>query len=439
MNQFNIMDFGAKPECNEAQTEAIQQAIDAADKNSGTVIVPAGIFKTGTLNLKGASLCLEKGATLLGSERKEDYYFNGYIHGEFNETVSLIYSFGSSNISIYGEGKIDLNGKSFFDFTTHILPEGLEEKFSEEQKNEATAEYVWRPNQPLFFHKCNHISVKGITILDAPCWTLTFSECDQILVDGITNIGHPRIPNNDGIHITSSSNVRIANCDITSADDCIAVTSITNWSKASENITITNCIFKSFSKAIVLGFVHSIVRNVVISNCVIKESNRAFCIMTNPGTGLVENVTVSNMRLDTCVRAGNWWGNGEPIMVFALPHSTSEYVDYSDEYNKRNYNVSIRNIYFQNIICTSENAIGIVGEDGNVQNISLDNVYVVLKESRNRCIKGDIFDVAPSPKTVGLPKEDACIMCVCGAKDIYANRVTGVGAHGQAGCIIMED
>ena len=441
MNRYSILDFGARPGVDQVQTAAIQRAIDAADENSGTVVIPAGTFKTGTLNLKSASLFLEKGAVLLGSAYREDYYPNGYIHGEFNETISLLYSLGGQDISIYGEGTIDLNGRSFFDFSTVILPEGLEDRFTEEQRQEATARHSWRPTQPIFFHNCIHVTIKGITILDAPCWTMTFSECNRVLVDGITNLGHPRIPNNDGIHVTASSNVTIVNCSITSADDCIAVTSITNWSRPSENIVIANCILKSFSKAIVLGYVHSLVKNVVITNCVIKESNRAFCIMTNPGTGLVENVTVSNMRLDTQIRAGNWWGNGEPIMVFCLPHATKEYVDYSGEYNLRNYQSSIKNVYFQNILCSGEGPIGIIGEPGSITNLNFDQVYVTLKKSMNRAIKGNIFDVAPSPCVESVPEgEQPCIVCVRQCRDgVHLNHVSGEGIHGEQGKIFIEE
>lgn len=227
INQFNILDFGAAAGAENAQTAAIQAAIDAADAAKGTVVIPAGIFKTGSLNLKGAGLYLEKGAVLLGSERREDYTFNGYVHCEFGETFSLLYSLNHQDITISGEGTIDLNGKSFFDFSTYNLPEELAERFNDEQKEESTALFAWRPNQPIFFYGCTHVTVRDITILDASSWTLTFAECDRVLVDGITNIGHPRVPNNDGIHITASRNVIISNCNITSADDCIAISSIT--------------------------------------------------------------------------------------------------------------------------------------------------------------------------------------------------------------------
>ena len=50
---FNILDYGAKKSHTEVSTKAIQSAIDAAFENGGgTVIVPQGVFVTGTLFLK---------------------------------------------------------------------------------------------------------------------------------------------------------------------------------------------------------------------------------------------------------------------------------------------------------------------------------------------------------------------------------------------------
>ena len=50
---YNIVDFGAKNDTTVLSTQAIQQAIDQCSKDGGgRVVVPAGMFKTGTLVLK---------------------------------------------------------------------------------------------------------------------------------------------------------------------------------------------------------------------------------------------------------------------------------------------------------------------------------------------------------------------------------------------------
>jgi hypothetical protein len=123
--------------------------------------------------------------------------------------------------------------------------------------------------------------------------------------------------------------------------------------------------------------------------------------MASAGTGLVENITASNLRLDTRIRAGNWWGNGEPICLMGTWHNLERYRDPPPD---RHYPVSIRNVCFQNIICTGENAIAVIGENNSVQNVSFDHVFFELKDSDNLALKGRIVDLAPGEQTAALPE-----------------------------------
>jgi len=47
--------------------------------------------------------------------------------------------------------------------------------------------------------------------------------------------------------------------------------------------------------------------------------------MAIPGTGLAEHILVQNVRIETRVRAGNWWGNGEAIALLATYHVLPNY------------------------------------------------------------------------------------------------------------------
>src|ERR1043165_7500725 len=72
---YNILAYGAKPDAITINTTAIQSAIDAANKNGGgRVIIPEGIFLTGSIILKSnVELHLEEKSVLLGSTNP-DYY-----------------------------------------------------------------------------------------------------------------------------------------------------------------------------------------------------------------------------------------------------------------------------------------------------------------------------------------------------------------------------
>jgi hypothetical protein len=395
---FDITNYGAKE--NVLCTVSIQAAFDAAAAEQGTVLIPRGTFVTGTINMKGASLYLAKGAVLKGSPDIADYPFFGYVHNEMGDVLSLLYTMESEGITISGEGTIDLNGSSFYNFDKRAIPPS-KVSFTPKQIAECTAVIGKRPTQPIFFYRSSHITIAGIKIINAPCWTMAFIECRDIRITDLTIDNDLTIPNNDGMHFSSCTDVIVRGCNISAGDDCIAMTAITDWNKPCERIIVSDCILRSCSKAIDIGYMHSIIRDVTITNCLIRESNRALVIMSSAGTGLVENVTVSNLRLDTRIRAGNWWGNGEPICLMGTYHNNERYRDAPPA---RQLSASIRNVYFQNIICSGENVIAVIGENNSVQNVSFDRVFFELKDSDNIALKGRIVDLAPGEQNATLPE-----------------------------------
>jgi len=417
---LNINDYGAIGDGTTLCTEAIQRAVNAARQTGAAITVPPGTFLTGTIDITGVSIHLEKGATIKGSPHMEDYPPQLFIHNEFRAVRALLVCYESAHVVIGGEGVIDLNGSSFFDFDTPLLPEM---PLSDAQKRECPVSYKARPNQCLFFHKISHITLRDITIIDAPCWTITFSECSDVKALNLTIDNSLNIPNDDGIHVSACHGVIISGCHISSADDCLAFSAITNWEQPCENIAVSDCILRSCSKAIVLGYVHSHVRNVVINNVIIRESNRGFCIMSNPKTGLVENVRVSNMIIDTRVIAGPYWGNGEAVLIMALEQT--KYVP-AEQAPARCEDVNIRNISLEGIQCHTENALGIIGCSHNIEGVTLRDVVIRRKPSKNLCLKGEALDVEPCNEKYPLPKD-----CGFYIKDVRDIAVSGIRMEGQ--------
>lgn len=129
--EYLVTDFGARPvkegytsydsEINravEANTRAIQAAIDACQEG-GRVVIPEGIFMSGSLYLKSnMTLELKKGALLMGSPNVDHYDGNYLLYPYSTDTRSwgLINAYSSdpraplTNIRIVGEGVIDGNG-----------------------------------------------------------------------------------------------------------------------------------------------------------------------------------------------------------------------------------------------------------------------------------------------------------------------------------------
>ena len=119
---YNILDYGAVADGKTINTKAIQAAIDQCAQTGGEVIVPAGIFATGTLYIKSnVTIYLADAAKILGSPSFADYpnnkvqYKNFFTHfpdGSVRTNKALLFAEGVSNITITGKGTIDGNGAS---------------------------------------------------------------------------------------------------------------------------------------------------------------------------------------------------------------------------------------------------------------------------------------------------------------------------------------
>ncbi|MBO5282868.1 MAG: hypothetical protein J6B43_07080 [Lachnospiraceae bacterium] len=425
--ELRLSDYGVKQDI--VQTREIQAVIDEAEAKGGlTVVIPRGTYITGTLCLGNVSLYLEKGAVLKGSDRWEDYRANGFRHNEMHECISLLYSLESSDISITGEGTIDMNAEAFYDMESPDVPDDGN-VYSDEQKAQCTRKYRHRPSQPIFFYHCRHIRIEGIVLRNAPCWTMSFNSSEDIRVTGVTIENDMTIPNNDGMHFCSCRNVMISGCNITAGDDCIALSGITAWDRPCENVTISDCVLTSASKAISIGYMHSIVRNVTVTNCVIYGSQRGIAIMSSKGTGLVAHVLFQNIRIETRVHAGNWWGNGEPICLMGTYHHYDGYLDPAPE---RDWDINIRDIRFCNISCTGENIIGVIGSGNNIDHIIFRDIAFEKKNSANRYLKGDrCIDVSPSAEVITVPEDFSDFIYVRESRNVIIDGAYAMPAPGE--------
>lgn len=427
---LNIKEFGAKGDGRTLNTSILQEAINAASDRGGTVYIPAGIYLTGTLNLKGASLFLDTHAVLKGSSFLKDYPPIGYHHNEMGEVTSLLYTMHQKDIHIYGTGSIDFSGDAFYDLNTRVIPAYYKKVLTDAQLNECNFAYEdsTRVNQPCFFLDVENLIIEGIKLINSSCWTLSLCHCKNVMVSNLSIATSHNIPNNDGIHISCSDGVIIKGCNISSGDDCIAMTTTTQWDGICQNIVISDCILTCCSKAIDIGYLYSHIRNVTINNCVINESNRGLCIMVCEKEGLVENVTVNNLTIHTKVHAGTWWGNGEPILLLGIQHDNGLVSHMNSQRTHRNLNRCIDHVIISNVLCEGENAIGIIGTGNNVEHITLSNVYFTSKESSNLSLKGRVLDANPSPYFIPVP--DDCFLRVVGTDSVQISNVHGDDKNG---------
>lgn len=291
---FNILDFGAKPDGKILNTVTIQSAIEAATTNGGgRVIVPQGRFLSGAIILKsGVELHIEKGGVLLGSTRPEHYI-------KINRWKALVMSDGQKNIGISGAGEIDGQGRQLalhLDSLFHVgIIDSLHYNFVEKRPK-----YYLRP-QLVEFVNCKNIEVRDVTLKNAACWVQTHDKCENIVIDNVRTESDAYW-NNDGIDISDCKNVRITNCFVNSADDGICLKSHKE-NFLCDSIYIANCTVRSSASAIKFGTrSHGGFKNVIIENIKVYDTFRSAIAIESVDGGILENVLVQNIE---AVNTGN--------------------------------------------------------------------------------------------------------------------------------------
>lgn len=254
----------------------------AAAAGGGRVVVPAGEWRTGALELgSNVELHLEEGAKLIFPDDPALYPMRlGMFEGLQEMRPSpLVGAFGATNVSVTGKGELF-----------------------------AVADY-WQRNRkrvkrPCFlqFVNCHHVRVEGVRIRNSPSWTMHFALTKDVIVRGVDSqaLGC----NNDGIDLESVDGALIENCRLDQGDDAICMKSGKNAqgrarSRPTRNVTIRNCSIGHGHTLLGIGSeLSGGVENVLMENCdVWGEVWRVMLIKTNRARGgYARNITVRNVR-----------------------------------------------------------------------------------------------------------------------------------------------
>jgi len=296
---YNIIDFGAIPDGKTLTTKAIQEAVDlCTSTGGGTVTVPAGTFLTNTIFLKdNVNLHIQKGAILLGSTDPSAF------------KRAVVFADSIQNAAITGLGMIDGQG-----FKIYFPKPGPR-------------------HHDILLLKCKNITVKDITLINAPTWVFRIRECDGVMIRGIRIYSFSNL-NNDGIDI-EGRNIILSDCMIDCDDDALCLKS-ERTGYLVENIVITNCVIASSCNAIKFGTASTCgFKNISVSNCTIRRPSEAANRMWSkmiPGVsndttvisgialevvdgGLMDqvaitNITMTGVQTPLFIKLGNREGSG---------------------------------------------------------------------------------------------------------------------------------
>lgn len=377
---YIITDFGAVSDTSALSTKAIQTAIDSCTANGGgSVIIPSGQYKTGSIILKSnVNLHFESGAILFGSRDLNNYI---KLKPEFvslrtqEATIQLIYAENKQNISITGFGIIDGQGSGF-------------------EKLSWNDEGITRPHL-LRFITCQDVTIEDVTLKNSGCWMQHYLACDGIQIRGVKVFNRNNY-NNDGLDLDGCRNVTVSDFISDSDDDGITLKSTSD--RICENIAISNCVISSRCNAVKMGTEsNGGFKIITINNCVVKpsevetptffgrEKGISGITLEIVDGGVMEGINIANIQID---------GTESPIFIRlgnrARPYKEGMAINHIG----RLRDVSINNIRAKN---AGETGCSITGlPDHPIENIRLSDI--VIEQKGGITMEDSLLHVDEKPK-----------------------------------------
>ncbi len=302
--QVDITDFGADPGVPD-NAGCLQRAIEAVPPG-GTLVIPAGRYCTGPLFLRSRmTVYLRKGAELAAvsdwsewpilPERDDAGRVIGTWEGLPEKSfAALVNALGCTDVTLTGEGILDGGGDR-----------GDWWRWPKETRRDA------RRPRTVFLAHCSDIELTGLTVRNAPSWTIHPYCCRNVVAAALKIVNPPDSPNTDGLNPESCENVSLTGLHFSVGDDCIAVKAgkrdgaRTDHLAPTRNLTVSHCLMERGHGAVVLGSEMSgEITDVSIRNCHFSGTDRGLRIKTRRGRGgKVARVVMSDVSMDRVATA----------------------------------------------------------------------------------------------------------------------------------------
>jgi Glycosyl hydrolases family 28/Pectate lyase superfamily protein len=277
---FDVTAYGADATGKSLATAALQTAIDRAARRpaGGTVFLPRGLFRTGTLTLKSnVSLYLAPGALLKGSRDPGQYPLDPGRRESASDTSlppdarylgrtmtfsRLLLIDGADNVRIAGRGTIDGDG-TFLRTRRNIAPNLL-------RIRQSTA-----------------VRVGDVLFRNAAAWSLHVLASNDVAFRNVKVINDRTNLNTDGIDPDMSTDVTIDRCFVYTKDDAVCVKATRNGDLAGDpsRVTVTNSLLSAVDAALKVGTESeaALFSDIVFEDDHVFESGRAMSVVVRDG------------------------------------------------------------------------------------------------------------------------------------------------------------
>jgi len=304
-----LTDFGGVGDGVALNTAVFEAAIDVlSSRGGGRLIVPAGIWRTGPIELKSRiELYVDKDAVIVFDPDQSlypiiDTNFEGL---DVRRCVSPLNATGATDIAVTGGGILDGSGEYWREVKRVKVSDNQWKDVlqrggivSEDGKNwfpdegyaaaRATAGSLNYPDPSLdelyiktflrpvmvSFRECERVLIQDCTFQNSPCWNLHPLWCKDMTIKDITVRNPHYSANGDGIDIDGCENVILTGSSFDVGDDAICIKSGKDADGRAHGKTC---------------------RNLIISDCTVYHGHGGFVVGSEMSGG-VENIRVSNCR-----------------------------------------------------------------------------------------------------------------------------------------------
>ncbi len=345
--QFDITEYGAVSNGKVSNTKAFAAAIEAASNaGGGSVVIPAGVWLTGPIELKSnIALYASKGALILFDKNPEEYpvFLADYEGQPRIRTVSPIHAREAENIAICGDGIFDGNGQLWRPLKDWKVTGREWQQFL--KKSPYTIEGkegpIWMPSETIYrgvkegepeilapdadieaalkkaaecydyyrpvmvsLVKCDRVLIEGVTLQNSPAWNVHPLFCTNLTIRN-ANIRNPYYAQNgDGLDLESCRQVHIHDTKFDVGDDAICMKSgkdavARKITGPTEDVYIHDCVVYHGHGGFVVGSEMSRgVRNVTVENCTFVGTDVGLRFKSAVGRGgVVEDIHIDGIQM----------------------------------------------------------------------------------------------------------------------------------------------
>lgn len=444
--KMSIMELGAISNTHdessiETTTTAIQKTICSVnEQGGGTVVIPAGIWYTGPIELlSNVRLHLEPQAVLKFIKDKKYYplIVRNYEGEDCIKAVSPIHAECADNIAITGKGVIDGSGELWRPVKQCKVTDKLWNELCDQSQYifQTSEGGVWFPSKSSYLGnqkniqgtsqkelelaeeyydfyrpvmvslvKCNKVLFEGVTFMNSPAWNIHPLMCSNLTVrNGL--IRNPYYAQNgDGIDVESCNGAHIHHMVFQTGDDAICLKAGKD-AKARQivapcqNVWVHDCtVFEGHGGLVIGSEMSRNVEHVLVEGCRFLGTDVGIRVKSAIGRGgVVSDIAVRDIAMVDIKK--------EAVLL------TMKYVIkfWDEEQKEHQYTLDdvphFRDIYMENIHCESaETAIRIEPLDeyeDTIKDVYLSDSYFRAKEGyagenmqKDECLhlKNDVFE-----------------------------------------------